>query len=501
MQRLAALLFGSVFFCISVHAQERRDLQYASVVYHHPNAAAATESGGVRIGAGSNVVEWYWRVYASASPGETSHTLSTLPAFRVGTISNVGNRRFLISGKNGTVGVLIRLRCVETPSRKVIVDEIKTYPGKDWLRAAWNSTENRLYAVDATAKQAHFATWTGAAAWLPNSFSVIPTDPSFPPLQGDLLDWRLAAMGQSLPGVAFNYPPSPRFYHLRQESGQWVHSLTALSLGLNVADRDGLSTTLVKVVSPTTDSFEIVDGAGTVVASGQISQPGVPVSVQPTPALAPGGAYLLRKTGETGGALFHPLLRYGNPIPFGNLSVGRGRLPQAVVGDPMFASSARVVLTPASSQQRFLGAQLWLGVEGIDPVIIQGNVAILQPAAIIDFVVTLEADDTTAGAAYPLPIPDDPNLADTVLLFQVIVIHPNGVDVAISDVFGTKVVPAGAAAAKSAAPPPAVREKLTELTKVWRFVRETKSRGLSKASKERVDAIRRRILERVKRRR
>ena len=189
------------------------------------NAGAAhyvegTESGRLFVSPGARELKWTWSDASGARGQEVARL--TLPAFRVGGVSSLDARRFLVVGRvPGGDGVIVRVRCMTSPKRQVLIDEIKLYVGMDLVGASWNSVEQRLYALDYLAKKVVFAAWDGPASGLPASFALAVDATTQPILNAELVN-MIISCDQIPAGFSLWVPPSNIECRIRQVGTQWV---------------------------------------------------------------------------------------------------------------------------------------------------------------------------------------------------------------------------------------------------------------------------------------
>ncbi|HHI79805.1 MAG TPA: hypothetical protein ENK02_07470 [Planctomycetes bacterium] len=382
-----------------------------------------------------------------------------MPAFRIGGIEQVGERKFLVAGRipNGNA-VLARVRCLVTPARAVVIDEIKEYPGFDFIDLAWNAMEKRIYLVDFLGRKVRYAPWSGPGAPLPASTKVAVDERKLTLLSSSsILDLQIFA--KSLPaGFGTRVLPSTMEYHVVQSGATWIVTKVSTSgLDLTFKDRDKTTNKEAWVTCPYPVVFEILDSqTGSVVYSGVVSTGGAVVHLQFSPVLVPGRLYKLRKAGGGEESPFRPLLRYGQPQSLNDLFLGRGQLPaqRARVGEPMFALGAACKLSPSAPQVRGLVSALWIAIrrpDQADPVTVMGKAAILQPDTVLYGQVRIGPGKEGSAAGFPLPFPNDPALVGSRAFFQILVLHPVTNEIAYSDVFATTIFEAapGGSSAKS----------------------------------------------------
>jgi len=132
------------------------------------------------------------------------------------------------------------------------------------------------------------------------------------------------------------------------------------------------------------------------------------------------------------------------------LGYGNFRPSKCTVGNPDLRLSCAIKLDQAAAQAEIWNVALWVGFRdaetGLDPVVVAGNVAVLQPVAVYASTLLVPKDTPIMAPAIRFAIPSDSTLEESVLLWQVIVTRPGQATLA-SDVFGSTVFAAGAAQA------------------------------------------------------
>ncbi|PIE25132.1 MAG: hypothetical protein CSA62_01575 [Planctomycetota bacterium] len=204
-------------------------------------------------------------------------------------------------------------------------------------------------------------------------------------------------------------------------------------------------------------SFEIIEKiTGASLGSWNIAKPGGAVTVGPLAYVNsyPGLTYTLRpRNPEAFPIDLVGSVRYGRPSGNSYIDVSRGLLPdiRPQIGSDIFGAGVAVSpgASASKSQETIHGAVLfgYRDTRGQDPVVVNGDVAVLNPTGVLDF--SFVAGDMNASYGHRFALPRDPDLEGVVLLFQYVFVTPGG-GVAFSDVFG-QVVGAGRQSMNNAA--------------------------------------------------
>jgi len=208
--------------CVALSAQSVRELNSAVTRY-----VEGGELGSISVQPNSRELKWDWSDSSTASAEKTTNL--DIASFLVGRIAYLGNRTFVVAGRvpSGD-GVLARVRCVSTPARAIVVDEVKLYPGLDFIDVAWNSTEKRLYLVDYLARRVVYAAWNGPSAPLPGSTTVAVDSTAVPLLTCELVDVEIST--DDLPaGFAVRMPPSSIEARVSQSGTTWNVAIVSTS--------------------------------------------------------------------------------------------------------------------------------------------------------------------------------------------------------------------------------------------------------------------------------
>lgn len=433
----------------------------------------------------------------------------TLPFHRVGCLERIDRTsdRFLISGLEFVQwtpvvvrGVLCKVQLSSSPAGIQIL-ETKTYPTVDPAVVRWNEAESRIYAADPRNKTLLAASWTGWSAPLPDAFTTVATKATVAQL-ANTWGYRLAAAPEAGGAYFHNGTDTSTVHWIREVAGAWQASTVENTNDLLVRHpvwvslADSLEARLPAVSGGSWSIVRSIDGA--VVASGQ-----GPVeewfAITPPADFStyPGLEYAL--TAPSGAPtpyrfFLRPTVRYGSPVGATGFSLGRVSMPLVCqVGDDGYAHGVDVDTTIGTGTVQ---ASLWVATRGPngDPVTIQGNTAVLDPQATIDFSFDLATFGSTVGLRYP--IPDDPTLEGVVLLWQYVFVLPNS-EVAFTEVFGTGIVNESTSqTSRSNQNGWKTGQSSTKLARAWQLLGATKDGRLAPEKRERVAALRKRMLAR-----
>lgn len=440
---------------------------------------------------------------------------TNLPISNVGAIvrADASSSEFLVSGRDSQgQGWIVRLQATLGVPPTLALIEMRSYgAGLDPYSVAYNGVDGNLYVFDYGATRVLRAQWAPGLP-LPSSFVHTLGSDVFPSLiAGQTLSPAVHINGGPLPGVDV--------YHLHEhlpmaritiQNGQWVAvpaghgSLQAAPADVWLVEGRALVSSFgpITITGPS-GPYELVDeDAASIVHSGS-----VPVANEPHVAvigseLYAGHTHRFRQPGgAASSANLWPTVRYGNCVQIDQVQWTRGVLQaqQARVNSPEFSVAAGL---RASVPVQFKPlTYLLVGVRdanGDDPVIVQGDLAFLfAPAAILGpLELEFKLNSLNDVSSFAMPIPDNPSLSGAVFLWQFVSNTPGG-QVAASDVFGTRILPAqGSAAARG------TRGSLPTLESVraaWRALGADTDGGLPARSREVYDRIWLRIRHRLRR--
>ncbi len=411
-------------------------------------------------------------------------------------------KRFLVCGWDPSgdgAGKVCVLECRDTPAVGLYQNGSTVDLGGmiDPIDIVWNSVDSRIYILDFKGKRILYAHWNGGGA-LPSQFSVAATSQTLPRLlDAEMMELELpsgkggvAVRQTRLLGRLLSYP---RIFH---DGAAWRVQTIACNpylnppVGFGIRNKQATNSLgpLWLVGSPgPCRLFEFESGQ----LAATLSLPGggdkyVPVNLPTGVRLVPGLRYgILWPDGSLGGT-FRPLLRYGKPQSGGPMAVtvGRANPVRAYVGQSTFGVGCSIAASQALASPFALNvsAQLWIAArrdDGSDPVTLVGSAAILQPDNILQIgSYQLTPDNFTYGVAALQSIPNDPELAGNVILWQWVFSGGSGAWVAYSDVFGSTIfgVPPG--------------DAMTQLASIRRS-RATEGRLKAKAVKKARDWVKR----------
>jgi hypothetical protein len=185
-------------------------------------------------------------------------------------------------------------------------------------------------------------------------------------------------------------------------------------------------------------NWNLVDGAGSVLASGSVL-PSAWTTIGQVPQMwqNPGREYRLEFPGVKTNLLVRPSVRYapgGSTSP--DFTVGRAIYwPSVVRGDARFGSGVEVSTALNGQVVAFLAVGVRQG--GVDPVSLDPSGVYLLNTNVA-FAFTFDAQHVRNSVGREFPIPDDPAWDDQVVLFQYWFFLPNQ-QYAVSEVFGVQI--------------------------------------------------------------
>lgn len=454
------------------------------------------EMGQLSVDPKSNVLEWIWGT--EAKPREIATARLALPSFYVGSVKHLGNLRFLVMGRvpNGA-GVLARVRCTTSPTRAIVVDELRLYDDIDFTNASWNEKESKLYVLDYVKPRVLHDDWKGPTRQLPAEFKVVVDEAKLPLLQADRTQVQLSSADLAA-GFAANMPPSTVEFRVTPSDAGWsISELDSRRSRLTILERALVTTNEMRVQCPYPTLFEVIDlTSGRTVKRGSISSAKQTRRVRFRPRLTAGMPYELRESGHTSGTKFWPLRRIGRPVGTASLTIARGRMPaaHARVGQMIFAVGAECQAKQTIDTERRLRSTLWVAARAprqAAPVRRVGKAAILRPDFVKTGHVKIAAQNTASASAFPMPLPRNPILAGSTLYFQIVLQNARDELVAFSDVFATTLLAkeAGGDAGESAPRLPAeIIERLEESGMIWQS-------GMDKAARRHSERLARRMAQ------
>ena len=252
--------------------------------------------------------------------------------------------------------------------------------------------------------------------------------------------------------------------------------------------------------------------SGISVASGSTTNADAEHEVTlPPGALVPGLWYRVTSTADPDGgasrsAAFLPHVRYGVPTGSDQIRFVRGQSGEVVVADDTFALSDVVMWQNGVDTAIDVQVHLWVSfrdTNGHDPVIPVGQGAyVIDPNQLYASAgpQAVAIEDLAHGAfEFPLPVPDDQQLAGNTILFQYAAVIPPSGQVIVSDVFGVTIRTDGATETAGGGRTPALRSGLLrhpsdEMLAAAR--RWMSSRSMSLSSERRTEI--RRLQERLR---
>ncbi len=482
---LSVVFLASSLLAPCLVAQDAaRDLMSANCDY---SASAGLERGELSLGVKSNTLKWWLNAHPDpALVGPNIHPVVAsvaLPLDRAGSISPLGGRDFLVSGRNSESNsgwlVVVRLGFganAATPSI-AILGQRDLGVNLDPVSAGYNAIDGHIYAFDESTKTLVRAPWTGVASALPTSFSTIMTASQMPRL-GQSCTQVAAAPGKSGCIVwMMGRPVTQVRCYLHQSV--WKIEAPALSLPLpwntqwaleNPSIQKSQGPLVVKGPAAVVNLIDVLTGA----TVSSFTNPGGdqwhPWGLPSTDTLAPGYAYQLQGGTYTSSRPFRPLIRWGDLAPADNVKIDHGSVlsSSAFIGNASFAVSGMLHFQDAPSAllaQSTKTCQVYLYVNYYTPgdsapITTVGPVAYLTPLNVFTLaqpaVLSMKEQSLApfAGLRIPQPIPNDPNLVNARVLWQWVAVTDSSA-VVVSDVFGTSILDApqqSSSASNGAAP-------------------------------------------------
>jgi len=448
----------------------------------------------------SNSLAWY------AVPGwPATEATYTLPYSWHGGGQYLGapTRLFLLSGWNpsGTgSGHLLLLKLVAAPSKQITspVAPVNLGPGIDPCDVAWNAQDNYLYVLDCKGKRLLVAPWQGGETALPTSFVTAFDSTSMPELA--VPETLVLAVKQGESGVRIQehedfraaVEKTPRVYY---DGTSWAVEMKEAAYEVDTYRvEDSLYTNSrgpLLLLSSVAGEAAIIE-----FETGQIATT-ITLPASPTPTwvnwgnpnlLIPGLRYKILWPDQSESNSFRPMVRYGKPQNAGLLAItpGFANPRRACVGSVKLGIGAGVRISPVPSGSFSEAIQVYLLVaarpaSGVDPVIVNGDVAILQAANVFGpYNFTLNEDKLDVDSTIIQPVPNDPTLAGAVILWQWVAYDSNLI-ASFTDVFGTTIFNnetggQQAASARSAWSQPSTkskpaRPKKSVVESAWRWLR------------------------------
>ena len=402
--------------------------------------------------------------------------VTELPFTDVGGVVDFGSNHLLVSGAidagNQPEGRLCRIRI--NPDGSADILETSTIAATDPYAICWSKEHQLLAIMDVEGDEFKIAPLVGWPQG--DNTPVLPPSTAFVnaigisqlPALGGVHPWiseddstnYFLVGGDRIGGTArvfldqgawqvrgFGTESARRWFV--QSSGQYHVSAPPDQISIRCGDST--------IAGPVTFDVESLF-TGEVVASGFVENGGDWVDLDRPNAFyeLPGSPFTVVGGQDIAQAqAFRPLLRYGLPLTSTDLKPGAGLVGSAflfvgsskfLVGSPLSLS----YLTAEPSSPVSVPAQLWVqfGYRGpgapADPVVELGSQATLVSPIPIDIAHGQRSIDS--GCGYPMSVPNDPGLEGVVMLFQFVFVSPvNPNDVAATDVFGSVILPAGAA--------------------------------------------------------
>lgn len=426
----AILLGGSICISSSVSAQDwLRD--WATTVLPYKTGAG---EGWVRTD-GSTLV---WTLAPSGS--QYGPVTATLPFTHPGSIAQLGDNHFLVSGLNidhsaspptASGGALVLVELMSGP-RSISIVATQPLVGRDFERMYYSQDEHMLYAYDSMQEQLVVGP-VGAQPEIPPVFVVIDSASASNYLSRNaLIDLSPTDSGV---GVVVRRNGRPRSEHIFGTEYSYVGTGWSASPLVDGGAASGwrIWSQYENALAPTIavggaqGGFALALVGGGDVASATSLDPSVKVDVPLTPGImVPGGSYYVRslQSGVEDSPRQVVNSVWGNRIDTGSLTLQRDLTRGLYVGNAEFAVSARAMWVDAAVEtvavrNCFLVIGLYVpGVLGVtvDPVTglaaIQGILGIVGP-------IPVEVRGTGQGhIVVPLPIPPDPGLEGLHLVLQ-----------------------------------------------------------------------------------
>ncbi|GEM_PF-3072997 len=387
-------------------------------------------------------------------------------ACRVYSSSNTGGAQsFLLSGleyvswspENRQSDLLLfRVKKVSSSNYSISITDSIVFSDKDIIGVYQNLLGKKLYLFDRNQREIYVANWNGEGSLLPQpaSFSKRVDENQIPEL-GHLFGRgpevsnpiNLFSRRRKVGVDVYSINWMDRSWHIPQLSGGVTidPQLSGLRLrnpfDLNNQDpidfycNSDLNATDWKV-------RRLLDGS--ILAQGSV-QPNVwkqITSVSGEIVSFPGFSLQLKVM--DGSSLkdqwvFEPFLEYGTPVSSTHVQPkGIGFFPgKCLPGSQQFGHQTDCKITQINSSANQVQVTLWTAFRGVngDPISWQGNVAILAPQFTQSWVYNSTVHPSVVGVK--VPIPNDPGLAGSVILWQYIFSYGN--ELAYTQVFGTTI--------------------------------------------------------------
>ncbi len=434
-------------------------LRVQGVIYH--KYATALETGSLFAPMNDDAAQpavLEWAVY---SAGAVHRATLALPLNLVGGAAVLDERHYIIGGHRATDshGVLCKLELLGNPgSMSIQVSETRSYPERDFWSLTWHQPEGRLYASDWDAKVLLAADVLGWASPLPSAWDTASTSAEVKWL-GEQCHVIRRHPDSAQPGVIIGPekrtvatwvwfdPPTWRsapFVATPQSPPYWRVDRGGLY------DESGLLRFAgIGIPGPTqVDVLSVMDGD----IELSVSHPGGSAEIATAaPGVfwdLPGRPYRLASAVVTSPA-FRPMVSYGQPTATAQITA------RLVIVDPrsshrnnpdfgVLVGFTGNLAIPAGTT--FSGC-LSLAVRGPsgDPVVDVGGVKLLIPDVVLDTTLVTQHPGARLHERFvPLGIPDDPDIENTVFLYQSLFVDSLG-GVIASSVIATSVLPVGSA--------------------------------------------------------
>ena len=461
--RTTAMILACALFLAALPAQEEAVRQSRLGRVRHVVLDAAgipTEAGVLRVAPNDTTtackLEW------SDHLGAQQVVTANLPFTRIGSLTGVGDRDYLVSGYTldpsgaPNKGYIVLVRLVPGTQNSIQTLASKDYTSFDAYSVSWNRFENRLYVLDSMHLKLWYASWTGTGAT-----PALPTAASFAlamDSQGSR-DVKLAllrttyapkaqagvvlTMGGGQPSDTLIYKDGLTWKAAPYSQSSGNPGAWGIQSSRRVPTKGRMKITGLGAYA-ITNEFD-----GSVVASGQLrKQNWTSITCPAAFDARPGELYTLYG-GTLESRTFRPTVRYGAPMSSTAFELGYGNFKpsKCTVGNPDLRLSYAIKLDQPAAQAEIWNVALWVGFRdaetGLDPVVVAGDVAVLQPVAVYASTLLVPKDTPVMAPAIRFAIPSDSALEESVLLWQVIVTRPGQAALA-SDVFGSTVFSARA---------------------------------------------------------
>ncbi len=406
------------------------------------------ESWKLRIASKSDQLKW-----STFAPGIPA-IVAAMPFDRAGGIAELGNDRFLLSGLDSTTqtGRLVRVH-LNPATSSIVIEGVATYTQFDPYELLYYTSENRIYMRD-IANGRLFAVDYGdilneplptQSAWV--EIATLNDIHALKDYTGNMVH------DPSLPGIVYGLP----HLHDPNSDNQW---------GVRKDPGTGWQVSVVpppsEVLLPSWAFSDLLPNANgpvqiqgfqgpysvlqlgsstpIVVAATSSAQPElIPL---PGQGLTPGAEYVITGTpgvvSTSARKVFNS--RWGTRLPGTNIELLPDSTVDLHVNNSEHTLTGRVLWSDGSrTDTAVFPVVMWVSFNTGDPVVYLPNgEAILQNVIAYYDPIQVSVEGKLHGHySFSMPIPDDPNLIDTELLFQFAAM--DGTDIVLSDVFGSLV--------------------------------------------------------------